>query len=486
MIGNRLIVAGAVATAALLALPVSAQSTQKVGVIEVQRIVQESAVGKESLARIQKIQSAKQDDLGEAPERASRPREADPGPGQVALRRGDGEAPEGLPGEGAGPEALPGRRPAGARGAPAQGARRARAEGPARDRGGLQGARLHARLQQVPERPALRGPGRRHHRRGDPEVQHRHRGRPEDRREAGPGGPAPKAPAPAPRSNGRMALLPAATTASDAGRRLRRSARRRRCRASSRGCGRSRRPALATSRSPRTRRPRAAAVVSAAGVLLARSASSRFRAGPSSRSQDPSAALAAVLERVFPRRTARPGIHPTAIVAPGAARRPPRPRSGPYAVVGEGAEVADGAILEAHVVVGRRCRIANDAWLHPHVVLYDDVAVGPRAEVHSGRGPRRRRVRVRPRPDRAPEDSPGRGSRDRRRRRDRREHLRRSGHPRDDARRRRDQGRRPRHDRPQLRRRASRRPLRAGRARGIDDGRGPDRPRGAGRRRVAT
>jgi outer membrane protein len=63
MIGNRLIVAGAVATAALLALPVSAQSSQKVGVIEVQRIVQESAVGKESLARIQKIQAAKQEDL---------------------------------------------------------------------------------------------------------------------------------------------------------------------------------------------------------------------------------------------------------------------------------------------------------------------------------------------------------------------------------------------------------------------------------------
>ena len=53
MIGNRLIVAGAVAAAALLALPATAQ---KVGVIEVQRIVQESAVGKESLARIQKIQ----------------------------------------------------------------------------------------------------------------------------------------------------------------------------------------------------------------------------------------------------------------------------------------------------------------------------------------------------------------------------------------------------------------------------------------------
>ena len=63
MIGNRMFVAGVVATAALVALPVSAQPAQKVGVIEVGRIVQESAVGKESLARIQKISTAKQEDL---------------------------------------------------------------------------------------------------------------------------------------------------------------------------------------------------------------------------------------------------------------------------------------------------------------------------------------------------------------------------------------------------------------------------------------
>lgn len=63
MIGNRMIVAGVIATAALVALPVSAQSAQKVGVIEVQRIVQDSAVGKESLARIQKITATRQEDL---------------------------------------------------------------------------------------------------------------------------------------------------------------------------------------------------------------------------------------------------------------------------------------------------------------------------------------------------------------------------------------------------------------------------------------
>ncbi len=48
----------------LVALPASAQQAQKIGVIEVQRIVQESAIGKESLARVQRSQAQKQDELG--------------------------------------------------------------------------------------------------------------------------------------------------------------------------------------------------------------------------------------------------------------------------------------------------------------------------------------------------------------------------------------------------------------------------------------
>ena len=42
----------------------AAQSPQKIGVIEVQRVVQESAIGKESLARVQKLQQSKQEELG--------------------------------------------------------------------------------------------------------------------------------------------------------------------------------------------------------------------------------------------------------------------------------------------------------------------------------------------------------------------------------------------------------------------------------------
>jgi outer membrane protein len=63
-----------ISAAALLALglaagPAAAQAPaapatgSKIGVIEVQRIVQESAVGKESLARVQKLQQGKQEDL---------------------------------------------------------------------------------------------------------------------------------------------------------------------------------------------------------------------------------------------------------------------------------------------------------------------------------------------------------------------------------------------------------------------------------------
>ncbi len=58
--------AAAAASALLVALPAPAQaagSGLKIGVLEVQRIVAESAVGKESIARVQKIQGGKQEEL---------------------------------------------------------------------------------------------------------------------------------------------------------------------------------------------------------------------------------------------------------------------------------------------------------------------------------------------------------------------------------------------------------------------------------------
>ncbi|MGE5716280.1 MAG: OmpH family outer membrane protein [Acidobacteriota bacterium] len=67
---NRIVTLAAGALAlGVLARGASAQAPStttpggKIGVIEVQKIVQESAIGKESLARVQKVQQAKQEDL---------------------------------------------------------------------------------------------------------------------------------------------------------------------------------------------------------------------------------------------------------------------------------------------------------------------------------------------------------------------------------------------------------------------------------------
>src|ERR1035437_2080473 len=66
---NRILSVGAFVAGSglLVAVPASAQiagsTTTKIGVLELQRVVAESAVGKASLARVQKIQSQKQEDL---------------------------------------------------------------------------------------------------------------------------------------------------------------------------------------------------------------------------------------------------------------------------------------------------------------------------------------------------------------------------------------------------------------------------------------
>jgi UDP-3-O-[3-hydroxymyristoyl] glucosamine N-acyltransferase len=121
---------------------------------------------------------------------------------------------------------------------------------------------------------------------------------------------------------------------------------------------------------------------SAAGVLLARSAGP-FAGRTVIEVADPALALIPVLEAFYPRRTASPSVHPTAIVGAGAVVDSGA-EVGPYAVIGAGSRIGAGAIVEAHVVVGCGSEVGAGAWLHPHVVLYDGVVVGPRTEVHSG------------------------------------------------------------------------------------------------------
>jgi UDP-3-O-[3-hydroxymyristoyl] glucosamine N-acyltransferase len=126
--------------------------------------------------------------------------------------------------------------------------------------------------------------------------------------------------------------------------------------------------------------PRAAA--SAAGALLVRSAAA-LPGRIVIEVADPSAALIRVLRLFHPVRVPRPGIHATAVVDAGAFVDPAS-EIGPYAVVGAQTRVEANAIVGAHAVVGARCRVGAGSWLHPHIVLYDDVSLGERVEIHSG------------------------------------------------------------------------------------------------------
>jgi len=99
--------------------------------------------------------------------------------------------------------------------------------------------------------------------------------------------------------------------------------------------------------------------------------------------EHPSLALAQVLVLVHPPSRPAPGIHPTAIVAPGA-EVDPSASLGAYVVLGAGARIGANCVLHPHVVVGENCRLGAGVVLHPHVVLYAQVVLGDDCEVHAG------------------------------------------------------------------------------------------------------
>jgi UDP-3-O-[3-hydroxymyristoyl] glucosamine N-acyltransferase len=100
-------------------------------------------------------------------------------------------------------------------------------------------------------------------------------------------------------------------------------------------------------------------------------------------SAEPAWALAEVLRLFHPPLAAPPGVHPSAILAPGC-EVDPAATVGPQVVIGSGSRVERGAVLHAGVVVGERCRVGAGSVLYPRVVLYDDTELGERVVVHAG------------------------------------------------------------------------------------------------------
>jgi len=100
---------------------------------------------------------------------------------------------------------------------------------------------------------------------------------------------------------------------------------------------------------------------------------------------NPSVALARVCARIerllWPAPLA--GVHPSAVVAPGAMIAPTA-TIGPLCVVEAGAQIGERVHLQAQVFVGREARIGDDSWLMPGVVLASECVLGRRVRVQPG------------------------------------------------------------------------------------------------------
>jgi UDP-3-O-[3-hydroxymyristoyl] glucosamine N-acyltransferase len=100
---------------------------------------------------------------------------------------------------------------------------------------------------------------------------------------------------------------------------------------------------------------------------------------------NPSVALAQVCGRLeqllWPRP--QPGIHPTAVVAPGA-RIAPSATVGPLCVIEDEAVVGEESHLQAQVFLGRAATVGAACWLQPGCRVTAECHLGDRVRLHPG------------------------------------------------------------------------------------------------------
>lgn len=100
---------------------------------------------------------------------------------------------------------------------------------------------------------------------------------------------------------------------------------------------------------------------------------------------NPSAALARLCARIerslWPKP--QPGIHPSAVVAPGA-KIAATAHIGPLCVVEEEASVGDGAVLQASVFLGRGATVGANCWVMPGCIIASRCELKQRVRLQPG------------------------------------------------------------------------------------------------------
>jgi UDP-3-O-[3-hydroxymyristoyl] glucosamine N-acyltransferase len=101
------------------------------------------------------------------------------------------------------------------------------------------------------------------------------------------------------------------------------------------------------------------------------------------RSDNPYLAFAKAVELFTPRSPITPGIHPTAVIAPGA-RIGRNASIGPYVVIEEGAVIGDDCVLKSFVAIYAGARIGRRFLAHSHAVVRENVRIGDGVILQNG------------------------------------------------------------------------------------------------------
>jgi UDP-3-O-[3-hydroxymyristoyl] glucosamine N-acyltransferase len=94
-------------------------------------------------------------------------------------------------------------------------------------------------------------------------------------------------------------------------------------------------------------------------------------------------AFAKVLPLFFPEPAFAPGVHASAVIAPGA-QVDASAHVGPFCVVHDGVRIGKGSVLQGANHIGARSQIGEAVNLFPNVTLYPGTEIGNRVRVHSG------------------------------------------------------------------------------------------------------
>ena len=127
----------------------------------------------------------------------------------------------------------------------------------------------------------------------------------------------------------------------------------------------------------------ASANQSSAGCLLAPDAFSRKGSWSLIKVTEPRSAFARALDALYPRKKHPSGIHPSAIVSPGASVASDC-FIGARVSVGENTKIESGCQISDGCFIGENVFLGSNTTLHANVVLYDRVSIGERGIIHAG------------------------------------------------------------------------------------------------------